>query len=89
MTKRFAIPPLSSDLQYAPASYHSSLLNVATAPVDYGPSRMSEVTVSFAYDRYVFGKMDSYSRSLREAVEQARTQLIAKEFQKRIEEKNE
>jgi len=63
-------------------------VNVATTPVDYGPSRMLEVTVSFAYDRYVFGKMDSYSRSLREAVEQARTQLIAKEFQKRVEEKN-
>jgi hypothetical protein len=63
-------------------------VNIATTAVDYGPSRMLEVTVTFAYDRYVFGKMDSYSRSLREAVEQARTQLIKKEFERQQAGKN-
>jgi hypothetical protein len=57
-------------------------VNIATTPVDYGPSRMLEVTVTFAYDRYVFGRMDSLSISLRNAVEEARTQLIKAEIQK-------
>ena len=63
-------------------------VNVATTPVDYGPSRMLEVTVTFAYDRYVFGRMDSLSISLRSAVEEARSQLIKAEIQKQQTGKN-
>ena len=42
--------------------------------VSYDASRVLEVTVRFAYDRYVFGKMDSYSKSLKEAFNLARNE---------------
>lgn len=42
-------------------------INIATSQVSYDASRVLEVNVTFSYDRYVFGKVDSYSRALKEA----------------------
>jgi hypothetical protein len=44
--------------------------NIASTPVSYDASRVLEVTVTFEYDRYIFGAMDSYSKSLRQAFNQ-------------------
>ena len=41
--------------------------NVASTQVSYDASRVLEVTVTFEYDRYIFGAMDSYSKSLKQA----------------------
>ena len=50
-------------------------VNVATTQISYDASRVLEVQVTFAYDRYVFGKVDSYSRALREAFSVAKNEL--------------
>ena len=49
-------------------------INVNTTQVSYDASRVLEVTVRFAYDRYVFGAIDSYSKALKEAFNQARNE---------------
>jgi len=41
--------------------------NISTTQISYDASRVLEVTVDFAYDRYVFGAIDSYSKALKEA----------------------
>ena len=44
--------------------------NVTSTQISYDQSRVLEVSVTFEYDRYVFGAMDSYSKSLRQAFNQ-------------------
>ena len=41
--------------------------NISSTQVSYDQSRILEVTVQFEYDRYIFGAMDSYSKSLKQA----------------------
>ena len=41
--------------------------NITSTQISYDASRVLEVTVDFAYDRYVFGAIDSYSKALKEA----------------------
>jgi hypothetical protein len=47
---------------------------VNSTQISYDTSRVLEVNVNFAYDRYVFGKVDSYSKSLKEAFNLASNQ---------------
>lgn len=49
-------------------------INIATTQISYDASRVLEVTVTFSYDRYVFGKIDSYSKALKEAFNKARNE---------------
>jgi hypothetical protein len=48
--------------------------NINTSQISYDASRVLEVTVRFAYDRYVFGAIDSYSKALKEAFNEAKNQ---------------
>ena len=41
--------------------------NVSSTQVSYDQSRVLELDVQFEYDRYIFGAMDSYSKSLKQA----------------------
>ena len=49
-------------------------VSVNSTQISYDASRVLEVQVTFAYDRYVFGKVDSYSKSLKEAFNLASNQ---------------
>jgi len=49
--------------------------NVSNTQISYDASRVLEVTVRFAYDRYVFGAMDSYSKSLKQAFNERKNEL--------------
>lgn len=60
-------------------------VNVATSQISYDASRVLEVQVSFAYDRYVFGKVDSLSRSLKQAFNIARNDRREKAGQANLE----
>ena len=44
--------------------------NITSTQVSYDQSRVLELNVQFEYDRYIFGAMDSYSKSLRQAFNQ-------------------
>jgi hypothetical protein len=48
-------------------------VNINSTQISYDASRVLEVTVRFAYERYVFGAVDSYSKALKDAFSQVQT----------------
>lgn len=48
-------------------------VNINSTQVSYDASRVLQVSVRFAYERYVFGAIDSYSKALKDAFSQVQS----------------